>query len=85
MNMGSYKSLYYYLFIVEIITLCFKVPAKVNASDAAVREQKYYLETFDTEILSKALTLAYSFARQNDNITDILPDPSKSVISKTVF
>ena len=61
-----YKCLYYYLFIVKIITLCFKVPAKVNASDAAVREQTYYLETFDRQILSKALTLAHSFARQND-------------------
>ena len=75
--MGSYKSLYYFLFIIQIITLCFKVPPKVNASDAPVREQKYYLKTFDTKITSKAIALVYSFATQNDNITDILPDPSK--------
>ena len=77
MNMGSYKSLYYYLFIIQIITLCFKVPPKLNASDAPVREQKYYLKTVDTKITSKAVALVYSFATQNDNITDILPDPSK--------
>ena len=75
--MLKYNCFYYYLLIVKIITLCFKVPAKVNASCARVREQKYYLETFDTEILCKALSLAHSFARQNDNNTDILADPSK--------
>lgn len=57
--------------------LCFKVPPKLNASDAPVREQKYYLKTFETKITSKAIALVYSFATQNDNITDILPDPSK--------
>ena len=77
MNMGSYKSLHYYLFIIQIITLCFKVPPKLNASDAPVREQKYYLKTVDTKVTSKAIALVYSFATQNDNITDILPDPSK--------
>ena len=72
MNMGSYKSLYYYLLIIQIITLCFNVSPKLNASDAPVREQKYYLKTFDTKITSKAIALVYSFATQNDNITDIL-------------
>ena len=66
MNMGSYKSLYYYLLIIQIITLCFNVSPKLNASDAPVREQKYYLKTFDTKITSKAIALVYSFATQND-------------------
>ena len=77
MNMGSYKSLYYYLLIIQIITPCFNVSPKLNASDAPVREQKYYLKTFDTKITSKAIALVHSFATQNDNITDILHDPSK--------
>ena len=77
MNMGPYKCLHYYSFIIQIITLCFKVPSKVNVSGAPVREQKYYLKTFDTKITSKAIALAYSFSRRNDNITNILPDPSK--------
>ena len=84
MNMGSYKSLYYYLFIIQIITLCFKVPPKLNASDAPVREQKYYLKTFDTKITSKAIALVYSFATQNDiQWHSFYPTLQKSMISKT--
>ena len=77
MNMRPYKCLHYYSFIIQIITLCFKVPSKVNASSAPVREQKYYLKTFDTKITSEAIALVYSFARQSDIITNILPNPSK--------
>lgn len=40
-------------------------------------ERKYYLESFDTQISSKALPLAYSFERQNSNGTSTLPDSLK--------
>ena len=68
----------YIIIYLSFISLCFKVPPKLNASDAPVREPKYYLKTFDTKVTSKAIALVYSFATQNDNITDILPDPPKT-------
>ena len=44
---------------VDIITLYysvnFQVPRKVNAWGKPIAEQKYHLETFDTEVTSKAL------------------------------
>ena len=64
---------------VDIITLYysvnFQVPRKVNARGKPIAEQKYHLETFDTEVTSKGLPLAYSFAKHNDHITNILPYP----------
>ena len=44
---------------VDIITLYYsvnlQVPRKVNARGKPIAEHKYHLETFDTEVTSKAL------------------------------
>ena len=43
----------------------------------AVHPSENKSTTYDTNITSKAIALVNSFPKQNNNITDILPDPSK--------
>ena len=79
MNVAIHIKIILSIVRVDIITLYysvnFQVPRKVNAWGKPIAEQKYHLETFDTEVTSKALPLAYSFAKHNDHITNILPYP----------
>ena len=59
------------------LPLIFQVPPTFNARGHPVGERKYHLETFNTDISSKALPLAYSFERQNSDGTSTLPNSSK--------
>ena len=55
----------------------FQIPPTTNARGKPVGERKYHLETFNTDITSKALPLAYTFERQNSNSTNTLPNNLK--------
>lgn len=59
------------------IFLLFQVPPQLNARGKAIGEQKFHLETFKTDVTSKALPLAYSFSKPNTDTAESLPDSSK--------
>ena len=61
----------------KLLLLIFQVPPKTNARGKPVGERKYHLETFNVDITSKALPLAYSFQRQNSDSLSTLPEASK--------